>query len=174
MGTLEMPIVGSRAGTDEMGPNRVLEVRPEDTTISAVCAGGATFALSRLLGSHVRKGDALLVARESDSAAGAKEVLIRKPALKHADLYHARVGYAAQPKPDRRSEMFVRVEVVGGQLGIHAIHIPCYVIRDSSSRLIASSPGTLRSPCTVFCACRAMRHSANCGSGSESAAWNSS
>jgi len=130
MGTFEMPIMGSRAETDELGPNRVLEVRSEDTTISAVCADGATFALSRLLGSHVRKGDELLVARESDSAAGAKEVLIRKPALKRADLYHTRVGYAAQPKPDRRGEMFVRVEVGGGQLGIDAIHIPCYVIRN--------------------------------------------
>lgn len=58
------------------------------------------------------------------------EILIRKPALRRADLYHARVGYAAQPKPDRRGEMFVRLEVAAGQLGMSAIHIPCHGIRD--------------------------------------------
>jgi len=125
-----MPVVESPAGTDKRVPNRVTEIRPEDTAISFVCDGGATFALSRLVGSHVRKDDELVMARVADSAARTTEILIRRPALKRADLYHARVGYAAQPKPDRRGEMFVRVEVVGGRLGMGAIHIPCHVIRD--------------------------------------------
>lgn len=130
MGTPEMRIAESSTGSDELVPNRVLDIRPAEASIAIACAGGATFSLSRLIGSHVRKGDELVTPQVPDSTAVATEILIHRPSLKRADLYHARVGYAAQPKPDRRGELFVRVEVVSGQLGMSAIHIPCHVIRD--------------------------------------------
>ena len=77
----------------------------------------------------MRKGDDLAVAQNTELSRRV-EVLIRKPSLKRADIYHARAGYAAQPKPDGRGEMFVRAEVAGSQLGVRAVHIPCYVVRD--------------------------------------------
>lgn len=125
-----MPVVEAHSGPAEVPSNRVVEVRVEDAGISCVCDGGTVLALTRLVGSHVRPGDELLVARRPESNTAATEVLIRKSALRRADLYHARAGYAARPQPDRRGEMFVRVEVVGGALGIAAIHIPCHAIRD--------------------------------------------
>lgn len=55
---------------------------------------------------------------------------ILKPALWRANVCQIQVGYAALPKPDRRGEQVVRVEVVSGGLGIGAIHVPCTAIRD--------------------------------------------
>jgi hypothetical protein len=106
-------------------PERVTAVRQETGKIICTCSSGAILALPRLVGSHVRLGDEI-----SATADAMPEILVRKPTLRRADLYHARVGYAAQPRPDRRTEMFVRLEVAAGQLGMSAIHIPCHAIRD--------------------------------------------
>lgn len=55
---------------------------------------------------------------------GPEEISVRR-----ADVYLARAGHAALPKPDKKDGMFVRVEVVGGSLGIAAIHVPSSAIR---------------------------------------------
>ena len=38
--------------------------------------------------------------------------------------------YAAEPKADNRGQLYVRVEVSAGSLGISSIHVPCGVVRD--------------------------------------------
>ena len=106
-------------------PERVTALRQEAGKIICTCSSGAILALSRMIGSHVRVGDEISATAES-----MPEILVRKPTMRRKDLYHARVGYAAQPRPDRRSEMFVRLEVAAGQFGMAAIHIPCHAIRD--------------------------------------------
>src|ERR1035441_469321 len=83
-------------------PERVTAVRQEIGKIICTCSSGAIQALSRLVGSHVRVGDEI-----SATAGATPEILVRKLALRRTDLYHARVGYASQPRPDRRSELFV-------------------------------------------------------------------
>jgi len=104
---------------------RVTVVRQETGKIICTCSSGAILVLSKLVGSHVRVGDEI-----SATAGAMPEIRVRKPALRRADLYYTRVGYAAQPRPDRRSEMFIRLEVAAGQLGMSAVHIPCRAIRD--------------------------------------------
>lgn len=111
-------------------PRRVHDVQHGDGRTSVLYEDGATIVLPKLVGANVRKGDELIVAPDSQSSLGPVEILIRKRILKRSDLYHARAGYAAQPKPDRRGEMFVRAEVVGSQLDVRAIHLPCHVVRD--------------------------------------------
>jgi len=118
------PVI-SAAADPRAAPDPVAAVRYEAGKVVCTCASGAMLALARLVGSHVRVGDAI-----SATAGALPEILIRKPAVRRTDLYYARVGYAAQPRPDRRSEMVVRLEVAAGQLGISAIHIPCRGIRD--------------------------------------------
>ena len=61
MSTPATLIAESTLGTNESISNLVVETRPEDTSIAIVCADGATFTVSRLIGSHVRKGDELIV-----------------------------------------------------------------------------------------------------------------
>jgi hypothetical protein len=130
MGVPVLQAAESSAGTDKLVLRRVHEIQHGDRTTSVLCEDGSTPDLPRLLGMHVRKGDEIGVAQDAELSLGRMEVLIRKPNLKRADIYHARAGYAAQPRPDRRGDMFVRAEVVRSQLGVHAVHIPCYVIRD--------------------------------------------
>jgi hypothetical protein len=120
----------SDSNSPEQTPARVLEIRPERSKFVCVVSNGREIALSRLVGSNIRIGDEILLPASTESAATDTEIYIRKPSLPKADVYQVKVGYAALPKQDRRGELFVRVQVVGGQLGINTVHIPCHLIRD--------------------------------------------
>jgi hypothetical protein len=108
----------------------VVRIRREGSKLVSVSADGRELALTRLVGSHLRVGDEVLIHAAAEPTIADAEIYIRKTSLRRADIYHAKVAYAALPKPDRRSELFVKVEAVGGQSGIDAIHIPCSAIRD--------------------------------------------
>src|SRR5579864_1216606 len=108
----------------------VVRIRREGSKLVSVSADGRELALTRLVGSHLRVGDEVLIHAPAEQTIADAEIYIRKTSLRRADIYHAKVAYAALPKPDKRSELFVKVEVVGGQSGIDAIHIPCSAIRD--------------------------------------------
>ena len=109
---------------------RVLELRPQDTKLVCVTADGHEFVLPRLIGSNVRIGDEIAVANPTGTATANTEIYIRKASFRAADVYQVKAGYAALPKQDKREELFVRVQVPGGQFGIDAVNIPCTVIRD--------------------------------------------
>jgi hypothetical protein len=100
--------------------------------MSVLTDAGTTTVLPKLVGAHVRKGDELIVAQQAQSGAGPSEILTRKPNLKRSDIYQARTGYATQPKPDRRGELFVPAQVIASNLGVVAIHIPCHAIENAS------------------------------------------
>jgi hypothetical protein len=117
-------------GSSSEASSRIVQIRRNGAQILCVRADDREFALSRLFASHVRVGDEIAVHGSPGQPTANTEIYIRKPSLRRADIYNACVGYAALPKPDRRSELFVRVEVVTKQSGIDAIHIPCAAIRD--------------------------------------------
>jgi hypothetical protein len=50
-------------------------------------------------------------------------------------LYFGRMGYAAQPKSDKRDEFFVRAEVPESGLAIHALHLSNAAVSDYFYRL---------------------------------------
>jgi hypothetical protein len=127
MDLLDVPAV---ATAPTLSFRRVDGLDAAGTVLSAAFADGSSCAISRLLGAHLRRGDELLIGEGAPVDSPPTQVLVHRPSLKHADILQAKIGYAAQPKPDRRGEMFVRIEVPGGTLGIGAIHIPCYVVRD--------------------------------------------
>ena len=122
--------VPSGSNSAEQMPARVLEIRPEQSKLVCVFSSGREISLSRLVGSNIRIGDEILLPASTESATTDTEIYIRKPSSSKSDVYQVKVGYAALPKQDRRGEFFVRVQVVGGQLGINTVHIPCHVIRD--------------------------------------------
>jgi curved DNA-binding protein CbpA len=130
MGAPALQIEESRAATGPPTKFRVLEIRPGDRGTSVLTDVGTTIVLPKLVGTQLRNGDELIAAQQAESAPSRSEILIRKPNLKRSDIYQAPTGYARQPKPDRRGELFVRVQVIAANLGIAAIHIPCHVIRD--------------------------------------------
>jgi hypothetical protein len=106
----------------------IMALRREQSTLVCILADGRQCAVSPLMAGHIRRSDQLLCADPAGSVAA--ELWVRKPSLRRADVYMAKAGYAALPKPDKKQGMFIRVEVVGGGLGIAAIHVPCSVIRD--------------------------------------------
>jgi hypothetical protein len=118
------------AESSEQMPASVLELKPEQSKLVCVVSNGREIALSRLVGSNIRVGDEILASASTESATTDAEIYIRKPSSSKADVYQVKAGYAALPKQDRRGELFVRVQVVAGQLGINTVHIPCHVIRD--------------------------------------------
>jgi hypothetical protein len=111
---------------------RVLNIRPEPSKFVCRISDGREIVLSRLVGSNMQAGDEILVPTPANmNAADAdREIYIHKPSFPKADVYQIKAGYAALPKQDRRGEFFVAVQVLGGQLGIDSVHIPCHVIRD--------------------------------------------
>jgi curved DNA-binding protein CbpA len=130
MGAPALQIEESRAATGAPTKLRVLEIRHGDRTTSVLTDAGTSIVLPRLVAAQVRNGDELIAAQHVQSGPGPSEILIRKPNLKRSDIYQARTGYATQPMPDRRGEIFVRAQVIESNLGVAAIHMPCYAIRD--------------------------------------------
>jgi hypothetical protein len=108
----------------------VTRIRRDGAKSACICADGRELRISHLVASILQVGDEIFSAASLHEPPGDAEIYIRKPSLRRADIYHAKISYAALPKPDRRSELFVRVQVVDGQFGIEAIHIPCASIRD--------------------------------------------
>jgi hypothetical protein len=109
---------------------RVLEIRSGDSNLISVLTDTAEYLLARMVASNVRVSDEVFVADSTSSASANTEIYVRKPSIRGADIYHAKAGYAASPKLDRREESFVRVHIPGSQIGIEAIHVPCPAIRD--------------------------------------------
>ena len=106
-------------------PDRVRTVHYEAGKAVCTCSSGVVLVVPPLFGNHLRCDDEVLA-----TTGATPEVLVHKAGGRSAALYYTSVGYAAQPKLDRRSEMFIRVGIAAPQLGISHIHVPCHAVRD--------------------------------------------
>jgi hypothetical protein len=84
------------------------------------------------LGAHIRVGDQIDFAMETDSADARGEIYVSRATSspRNQDIYQARINCASQPKPDSRGQQYVRAEVTQGRFGISGVHLPCGVLRD--------------------------------------------
>jgi len=139
-----------------------------------ICADGRELPMSHLVAAHVEVGDEISAPASLQEPAADAEIYIRKPSLRRADIYNARISYAALPKPDRRSELFVRVQVVDSQSCMEAIHIPCAAI--SRLFLCRQPASTVAEPNQFLLSastCPPMFHSRNSAWVTVSGGWNS-
>lgn len=92
---------------------------------------GAPVIVSSVLGHYLAAGDEF-TAPLGGTGSASTEVYVRKPSAARPcrDFYQCSIGYVAQPKEDKRKELFVMAGVRFGHMGICAIHIPCSAIRD--------------------------------------------
>ena len=104
-------------------------LEPAGTSTACILSDGGRILVSNFLTAHIRPGDQIDVPLLLDSPGARTEIYIRKTSARH-DLYQAFIGYAAQPKNDKREQLYVRAEVPQGRLGIRALHFPCGVLRD--------------------------------------------
>jgi hypothetical protein len=110
---------------------QVLQIEPHGEKTACILSEGGRILVSNLLAAHVRTGDEIDFPLAFAPNAGT-EIYIRKnpPSPRHHDVYQVLIGYAAQPKSDKREQFYVRAEVPHGCLGISALHFPCEVLRD--------------------------------------------
>jgi len=93
---------------------------------------GGSVLLSNFLAAFIRPGDEITFPLTINSAGAGTEIYIRKTSFsgRNRDLYQAPISYAAQPKANRREQLYVRSEVSTSRLGVSYIHLPCDVVRD--------------------------------------------
>ena len=74
----------------------------------------------------------MLFPLEHEGADVGTQIYIRKtnPDERRWDVFQAEIGYATQPRKDKRNNLFVSAEVPDSQLGISAINLRCEVLRD--------------------------------------------
>jgi len=128
---MEAAAESSPTATSSIRHAQVLQIEPHGEKTACNLSEGGRILVSNLLAAHVRPGDEIDFPLAFASDAGA-EIYIHKnpPSPRQRDVYQASIGYAAQPKSDKREQFYVRAEVPHGCLGISALHFPCEVLRD--------------------------------------------
>ena len=114
--------------SDQHSPTcRIRAVRVEGQTARCTTDSG-DIVVPRVPASFLRLGDAIHLSAGGSPIA---EYLATQnsPRRKPRHFYFGRIGYVAQPKPDRRGEPFVRAEVLGSRLGVASLHIPNAAVR---------------------------------------------
>lgn len=99
--------------------------------MECVFSDGSSILLSTFLASFIRQGVEVRFPLALGSASSGAEIHIANTKSQGApDIYQASIGYAAQPKKDKRGNLFVSAQVLNQRLGISAIHIRCETLRD--------------------------------------------
>jgi hypothetical protein len=93
---------------------------------------GTSILISNFLASFVRGGDELLFPLELEAAGAGTQIYIRdtNPEGKKRDVFQAEIGYASQPRKDKRGNLFVSAEVCSPRLGMSTIILRCEAVRD--------------------------------------------
>lgn len=111
---------------------KVVKTNPKDGKTECLFAGGTSILVSNFLASFIRAGDELLFPLGHESAAAGTQIYIRKtrPEERKWDVFQAEIGYATQPRKDKRNNLFVSAEVPDSRLGISSINLRCEALRD--------------------------------------------
>src|SRR5258708_33107811 len=111
---------------------RVVKTNPKGAKTECVLTEGNSILVSNFLASFIRAGDELFFPLGHEAAAAGTQIYIRKthPEERRWDVFQAEIGYATQPRKDKRNNLFVSAEVPDAQLGISAISLRCEALRD--------------------------------------------
>jgi hypothetical protein len=129
-----MSAVGSVKGNTlpNVCQRKVVKTNPKGTKTECLFADGISIVLSNFLASFIRAGDELLFPLEHEAADAGTQIYIRKihPEERRWDVFQTEIGYATQPRKDKRNNLFVSAEVPNSQLGISVINPRCEALRD--------------------------------------------
>jgi curved DNA-binding protein CbpA len=122
----------SRPTTSETVRRQVLQIEREGQKTACLLKEGGQVFVSNFLAANIRPGDEIDFPIAFASPAAGTEIYVHKNSAspRARDVYQVPIGYAAQPKSDKREQLYVRAEVPHGNLGISALHFPCVVLRD--------------------------------------------
>ena len=121
-----------RPATAETVRREVVQIKAEGKKTLCVLKEGGRLLVSNLLASQICPGDEMELPLAFGSLDGGTEIYVHKSSgePRTHDVCQVSIGYAAQPRCDRREQLYVRAEVSQGRLGISALHFPCEVLRD--------------------------------------------
>jgi hypothetical protein len=122
-----------RATPSDVDPQRIRTLRQEGALVR--CATDYSEVLiPSVPASFIRTADAIWIGGPDSRV---REFLAVPSNRRHnsKQLYFGRIGYAAQPKSDKRDEFFVRAEVLESGLGIRALHLSNAAVSDYFYRL---------------------------------------
>src|SRR5579859_5418821 len=119
-------------GLPNVCQRKVVKTNPKGAKTECLFADGTSILVSNFLASFIRAGDELLFPLGHEAAAAGTQIYIRKtqPEERRWDVFQAEIGYAKQPRKDKRNNLFVSAEVPDPQLGISAISLRCEALRD--------------------------------------------
>src|SRR5258708_26383972 len=111
---------------------RFVKTNPKGAKIECVLTEGNSTLVSNFVASFIRAGDELLSPLEHEAVDAGTQIYIRttNPEERRWDVFQAEIGYATQPRKDKRNNLFVSAEVPNSQLGISAINVRCEALRD--------------------------------------------
>jgi curved DNA-binding protein CbpA len=116
----------------EVCKRTVAEKLSKGGKVECLFSDGSSILLSNFLASFIRQGDEVRFPLTLESARAGAELHIcnANSPQRRADIYQASIGYAAQPRKDKRGKLFVSAQVLSQRLGISAIHIRCETLRN--------------------------------------------
>src|SRR3990172_4021920 len=122
----------TRPTTSETVRLQVFQIKPEGQKTACLLKDCGQVFVSNVLAANIRPGDEMELPLSFDSPEAGTEIYVHKNSAspRVRDVYQVPVGYAAQPKSDKREQLYVRAEVPHANLGISALHLPCEVLRD--------------------------------------------
>ena len=111
---------------------KVVKTNPKGVKTECVFTDGTSILVSNFMASFIYAGDEFLFPLEHEPVNGGTQTYIRNGSTgeRRRDVFQAEIGYAAQPRKDKRDNLFVAAEVCGPSLGISAIHLRCGALRD--------------------------------------------
>jgi hypothetical protein len=120
------------AAIPEVCRRLVLRTRPRGAKAECVFTDGTSVLLSSFLASFIRPGDEVRFPLALEAAAVGTEIQIRntKRVTGSREIFQATIGYAMQPRKDKRGNLYVLAEVVSPCLGVSAVHLRCDTLRD--------------------------------------------
>jgi hypothetical protein len=108
---------------------RVSRIEPDASSATCWFSSQDSLKLSRFIGGFVRAGDEIEF--HPTAPLPLKECrLVQQRPQRSKELYFGLIGYAAQPKADKRADYFVRAEVPESRLGLKQIHLRNEAVRD--------------------------------------------
>jgi hypothetical protein len=110
---------------------KVVRINTKILKTECLFADGTSILLSNFLASFVRTGDELLFPLSPEAVDSPTEIYVRHdPEQRRPDLFQAKIGYAAQPRKDKRDNVFVSAAVRDSRLGVSKITLRCESLRD--------------------------------------------
>ena len=154
---MEEDLQPGEAGAETIGSGVIAEARLEGGKVACRFANGSSIFVSAFLAAQIGTGDEINFPLSINSEGAGTELYLRKKSSteRPRDLYQAPILYAAQPKADKRGQLYVRAQSPrAGWAFPQCIYIARLFGITSASPTVTNPGATKRASMTV---CRPLR-----------------